>query len=189
MYIKALNNTDSHLSLNASNYNFLFNWWFKSLTKLLMADWKVGSLANLFDVVSESDRWLNLFAVELRVRDLVNGLEKIVSKIFHVLVTSKELDLLNRSVTKHKGAILHIQFNGDGKSSLSLPQDLHLCNLDKGSRIKHVEFSHNSLMFIILNKMLNCVMDIDQCGVTKSCIDFITNATFQLSIRWKIFGC
>ena len=171
MYIKALNKTDSHLSLNASNYNFHFNRWFKRSTNLLMADWKVGSFVNIFDVNSKSDRSLNLFTVELRVRDLVNGLKKIFSKIFHVLVTSKELNLFNRSVTKHKGAILYIQFNWYGKPYLSLLQDLNLCNLDKGSRVKHVEFSHNCLTFIILNTMLNCVMDIDQVGVTKTCID------------------
>ena len=157
MYIKALNKTDSHLSLNASNCNFHFNRWFKRLTNLLMADWKVGSLANLFQVDSEIDRSLNLFSVELRVNGF-NGLEKNFCKIFNVLITSKELDLFNRSVTKHKDAILYIYFNWYGKSSLSLPQDLNLCKLDKGSRVKHVEFSHNCLMFITLNKMLNCVM-------------------------------
>ena len=84
-----------------------------------MADWKVGSLANLFEVDSKIDRSLNLFAVDLRVNGL-NGLEKIFCIIFHVLLTSKELDLFNRSVTKNKDAFIYIQFNGYRKSSLSL---------------------------------------------------------------------
>ena len=145
------------------------DWKVDRLKHLLTIDWKVGSLANLFDVDSKFDRSLN--PVELLVNGL-NSLEKIFNKIFDVFVTSNELDLFNRAVRNHRDKILYLPLRRYGKASLSLLQDLNLCNLDKGLRVKHVEFSHNCLMLIILNQMLNC----DQFAVTKTCTDFTINA-------------